>query len=707
MSLRPAFRLPLSLIFAGATAAQAAQTPASVPIDDDDIGGIVSGAKGPEAGVWVIAETRDLPTRFIRIVVTDDQGRYVIPDLPKANYDVFVRGYGLVDSPKTKSAPGKLLNLTAVAAPDAKAAAQFYPPVYWYAMLKIPAKAEFPISDVVDQGQWLDIVKTDGCITCHQIGDKATRTIPPALGEFSSGEEAWIRRTQSGQAGSIMINTLGRLGSDKGASLLGDWTDRVAKGELPKTAPERPKGIERNVVITQWEWAAPNVYLHDSVSTDRRKPTVNAYGPIYGTPEESSDYIPVLDPKTNTTSSVKASPRDADTPSTHVTPPMQASAYWGEEPIWDSQTTMHNPMIDADSRLWVTARIRKPANPDFCKKGSAHPSAVLFPTETSGRQLGMYDPKTKKFVQIDTCFPTHHLQFAADANNTLWTSSGGPNAPVGWLNTKMFLKTGDAAKSQGWTALIVDTNGNGKRDEGYVEPFDPVDPAKDKRVIAGFYGVSPNPADGTVWGSTLGYPGYIVRLDPGKNPPATALAEVYSPPSPGYSPRGMDIDSNGVVWAPLASGHMASFDRRKCKGPLNGPQAATGKLCPEGWTLIAFPGPQFAGVTETGSAEASYFTWVDKYNASGLGENTAMATGNLNDSLIIKAKDGLIQFRVPYPMGFYTKGIDARIDDASIGWKGRGMWTTTGDRTPFHNEGGKGTRPRVAHFQVRPDPLAH
>ncbi len=112
-------------------------------IDNDDIGGVVTSAKGPEAGVWVIAETTDLPTRFARMVVTDDQGRYVLPDLPKANYNIWVRGYGLVDSPKVKSAPGKILNLKAVVAPNEAAAAQYYPSIYWYSMMKIPDKSEF------------------------------------------------------------------------------------------------------------------------------------------------------------------------------------------------------------------------------------------------------------------------------------------------------------------------------------------------------------------------------------------------------------------------------------------------------------------------------------------------------------------------------------------------------------------------------------
>src|SRR5262245_45035268 len=89
--------LALTALVAGAPVHLRAQTAGA--IDDDDIGGVVTGPNGPEAGVWVIAETRDLPTRYAKMVVTDDQGRYVVPDLPKAKYKVWVRGYGLVDSP--------------------------------------------------------------------------------------------------------------------------------------------------------------------------------------------------------------------------------------------------------------------------------------------------------------------------------------------------------------------------------------------------------------------------------------------------------------------------------------------------------------------------------------------------------------------------------------------------------------------------------
>src|SRR5579872_4574641 len=116
----------------------------AVKINDNDIGGVVTSSKGPEAGVWVIAETTDLGTKYSKTVVTDDRGRYVIPELPKANYTVWSRGYGLVDSAKAKTVPGKNLNITAVVAPSARAAAEFYPSNYWYALAQPPAKSEFP-----------------------------------------------------------------------------------------------------------------------------------------------------------------------------------------------------------------------------------------------------------------------------------------------------------------------------------------------------------------------------------------------------------------------------------------------------------------------------------------------------------------------------------------------------------------------------------
>jgi hypothetical protein len=707
------------LVASSIAAIGARQTPASgapaVQIDPDDLGGVVTGPKGPEAGVWVIAETTELATRLVKIVVTDDRGRYLLPDLPKANYDVWVRGYGLVDSPKTRTTPGKMINLTAVVAPNPHAAAQYYPAGYWLSLMRVPEKSEFPgtgptgngISpNVKTQAEWVRLVKSGGCTSCHQLGTRGTREIPKELGTFASSTVAWQRRLQSGQAGADMVRTLGNFGPDRALKQFADWTDRIAAGEVPP-APPRPQGIERNVVITEWDWADPKAYLHDVVSTDRRKPTVNANGLLYGALELSADYLPVLDPEENSISQVKLTVRDPNTPAT--TPLMiQPSPYWGNEPVWNSKNNVHNPMLDEKGRVWITSAVRPPDNPDYCKEGSDHPSAKLYPLARSGRQLAMYDPKSGKITHISTCFGTHHLMFAEDANRTLWTSGGGQ--VVGWLNTKMFEETGDEVKSQGWTALVMDTNGNGKRDE-YVEPNQPVDPAKDKRFGGAFYSVAPAP-DGSVWGSALGFPGAMVRLNPGAHPPETAIAEVYEPPfnNPkaavqGFSPRGADVDRNGVVWAALASGHMASFDRRKCKGPLNGPKA-TGQHCPEGWTLYPEPLPQLQGVAESGSAEASYYTWVDQFDTFGLGPNTPINTGNASEGLLALKDGKFVVLRVPYPTGYYTKWMDGRIDDPKAGWKGKGLWSTVSTRAPFHMETGKGTTSKVVKFQLRPDPLA-
>src|SRR5688572_13260572 len=339
---------------------------AAVAIDEDDIGGVVTGPRGPEAGVWVIAETTDLPTKFSKTVVTDDQGRYLVPDLPKANYNVWVRGYGLVDSSRVQAAPGRSLNLTAVAAPDARAAAEYYPANYWYALMQVPAASEFPGTGAAGNGinenmrsqaHWIRMVKTDSCESCHQIGNKGTREIPASLGVFDSSAAAWERRVQSGQAGAGMLNGITNLGARRALAMFADWTDRIKAGEVPP-APPRPQGAERNVVITQWDWADPKAYLHDEIATDRRNPTVNANGPLYGALEASADYTPVLDPVRHVATRIPVPVRDPNTPFAAPQMVQHGSAYWGEEPIWSSKANVHNPMLDHKGRLWLTSKVR-------------------------------------------------------------------------------------------------------------------------------------------------------------------------------------------------------------------------------------------------------------------------------------------------------------------------------------------------------------
>ena len=690
------------------------QAPAGpVQIDKDDIGGVVTDARGPEAGVWVIAETTDLPTRFVRIVVTDDQGRYLLPDLPKATYSVWVRGYGLVDSPKVQATPGKIVNLTAVIAANPHEAAQYYPAGYWFSLLHVPAKSEFPgtpangISPQIrSQAEWLRNVKSGGCWACHQLGDKATREIPPSLGKFPSMEAAWARRIQSGQAGPSMIGGINQLGS-RALTLFADWSDRMAKGELPP-APPRPEGLERNVVITQWDWADPKAYLHDEVSTDRRNPTANAGGLIYGSLELSADYLPVLDPVRHTTSQVPLTVRDPNTPRTSPDMP-QPSPYWGSDVVWTSRNNVHNPMFDGQGRVWLTSAVRGFDNPDYCKDGSSHPSARLFPIARSFRHLAYYDPKTKKIVHVGTCFSTHHLMFAEDANHTLWTSGGGQ--VVGWLNTKMFDETGDEAASQGWTALIIDTNGNGKRD-AYVEPDQKPDPAKDTR-----YGGArstrcrprrTDPSGARCWAS----PARSSASSPGAHPPETALAEVYEPPM---------TDRGNARARLLAARHGHRSQRRRLgrdgqrpHGQLRSSQVqgtlerAEGDRAamPRGLDVLHRAAAADAGRHRDGQRRGELLH---------VGRSVRHARAGREHADRHRQRVGGPARAEGRPLGRAARAVSARVLHEVDGWphrrplgrlEGAGAVGDVSTRTPFHMETGKGTTSKVMHFQLRPDPLA-
>ena len=239
-----------------------------VSISKNDIGGVVRGANGPEAGVWVIAETSDLPTKFRKIVVTDDRGRFLVPVLPKGNYKVWVRGYGLVDSAPVVSAPGKTLELKAISAPDARTAAQIYPANYWYSLLQIPAASEFPFlkpernsvsrngrrengqasvlsGGIHNQAEWLFAMRT--CTQCHQLGDKFTREIESSLGTFDSTAAAWDRRLKSGQRGPLMATALNQLPHDRALAMLSQWTrpDR-GRGAAACAAPSAGSRAKRS-----------------------------------------------------------------------------------------------------------------------------------------------------------------------------------------------------------------------------------------------------------------------------------------------------------------------------------------------------------------------------------------------------------------------------------------------------------------------------
>ena len=715
--------LTLAVMAALAASLGAVQEPGTVA-EAADLRGVVRSPAGPEAGVWVIAETDDLDTLFRKIVVTGDDGRFLVPDLPAAAYRVWVRGYGLLDSEPVTARPGEAVALEARLAATPQEAAAVYPANYWYSLLEPPRADEFPGTGpegngipptLRSQAAWVDVTK-QGCQLCHQMGNRFTFDVSHLDG-FDSTEAAWDHRVTFGQRGAQMSGVMNRFGRERGLAMFADWTNRIAAGEVP-AAPPRPQGVERNLVLTSWEWAGETSYVHDEVTTDKRQPTVNADGLVYGV-SITQDTLIITDTARHRSTELPIPLREPAemVPSMFPTAPgFEPSPYWGDEIIFDAPANPHNPMMDAEGRVWLTSTIRRRDNPDWCKAGSAHPSARYFPLARSGRQVSVYDPASETFTLIDSCYGTHHLQFAEDASDTLWFS-GDANV-VGWLDTKTYDETGNEQASQGWCPTVIDTNGDGRITRPWNEPGEQVDATRDTRIAGFAYGIIANPVDDSAWVARTGpFPGRLVRLDRGANPPESCIAEVYEPPSrenpavdparTGHAPRGVDVDRNGVIWTALSgSGHMASFDRSKCR-VLNGPEA-TGQHCPEGWTLYPTPGPQMEGVTDSGSADYHYYNWVDQFDTLGLGPNVPIAPGSGSDSLLalLPETGEWVVLRVPYPLGFFARGLDGRIDDPDAGWKGRGLWANYGSNLNWHIEGGKGRRSSIIHFQLRPHPLA-
>ncbi|MEE2964956.1 MAG: carboxypeptidase regulatory-like domain-containing protein [Acidobacteriota bacterium] len=695
---------------------------------DGAITGAVTSSNGPEAGVWVIAETTDLPTKFIKTVVTGDDGRYLVPDLPEASYKVWVRGYGLLDSAGVTAEPGDTVALDVTVAATPVDAAQIYPANYWYSLIEPPAPSEFPgtgddgngiAATLQHQEQWVDVQK-QGCMLCHQLGNRIIREIDN-LEQFDSTLAAWDHRVQMGQRGSQMTNVMSRFGRQRGLQMFADWSERIAAGAVPP-APPRPAGAERNVVISMWEWGTEIDYIHDEIATDKRNPRVNANGPVYGV-NISNDELAILDPATNLATNLSIPLRvDPETVPGMIAQSMPVpSRMFGDELIWNDPANPHNPMMDQKGRVWMTSAIRNRANPDYCKAGSDNPYAQYFPLDSGFRSAVFYEPDTQKFVMIDTCYGTHHLQFAEDENDTVYFSGGGQ--VIGWLDTKLYDATGDERAAQGWCPTVLDTNGDGVITKPWNEPARrgqtaAHDASRDTRVVVGSYGVIGDPTDDkAVWISSNRFPGRLARLHVGDNPPETCLTEMFEVPSvldatvpkekTGFGSRGLDIDRDGVIWTALSgSSHFASFDRTKCQ-VHNGPTTIEGRHCVDGWTLFPTPGPVVQGTDVR--ADYHYYNWVDQWNTLGLGKDVPIATGSNSDSLLALDPDtgNWTVLRVPYPRGFFTRGLDGRIDDPNTGWKGRGVWATYGEAATWHIEGGQGVKPGIVKFQVRPDPLAN
>jgi hypothetical protein len=697
----------LMLLLRMPSASQPQNLTRGIPLDPDDIGGIVASLNGPEAGVWVIAETTDLPTPIVKIVVTDDQGRYLLPDLPKAAYRIWTRGYGLVDSKPIDGRPGQLLDLAAVPAPNRQEAAKVFPAAYWLSMLRVPTTGP------IGQADLSRALKS--CMACHQLGDKATRDIPALLGPAKSHLELWDRRVAIGQSGAEMAAAFHRLGDQR--SMLAEWTQRIAAGELPNEMPARPQGVERTVVITMWDWGEATTVVSGEAAGDPRNDRLNANGRVWGT-GTSQDTLLWLDPNRHTVGAERV-------PSTAPLAEGARSPHFGEQVVWRAAAEPESVAIDDRGRVWLAAKQRPDSSqPAFCTS-PANRFAADFPLPAGTKQVTFYDPASKQFAHVDTCFTARDSRLASD-DKIVFGIDGG----VGWIDLRRVAggqagRPLDSEAVQGWCPAVLDTNGDGQLTRGWTEPDAAVDPKKDHRIRFSCTATAVAP-DGAIWCA----PGSesddrIVRLELGANPPQTCRAEMYQVPPyrDARGARGVDVDSRGQVWVNMvATDQFAIFDRSRCKS-LND-STGTGRHCAEGWKFYQIPGPPFSGPWSPGgtpptplqgrgtarTTDMMYFTTVDRVDVLGLNDGrdvpfAGLANGDALLAMLPQANE-MIVLRVPYPLGFFARSLHGRIDDPAAGWKGRAVWSGYASSAPWHAEGGPGTKNKVVKFQVRPNPLA-
>jgi len=615
-----------------------------------------------------------------------------VPDLPRATYQVFVRGYGLVDSPRQTAKPGQQLNLAARTAPDAKSAAQVYPAAWWFSMLHVPEGAH-------EQERFQQTMKE--CYDCHQLGGKATREFP----SYVTGETdlaKWDTRTKYGPSGPSMGAFFQRFGEPRKA--FATWTEAIARGEAPKSAPPRPTGVQRNLVISLWDWGSPIDGRADNAAADLRNPRITPNGKVYGV-SQMNDALMELDPAENRARVIKT-PTNATAMVSGFNAAPTPSPNFGPN-MWKRNGDPRSVGIDAKGRVWFTLRVRDAQQqPAWCAGDQANKFGKFFPMKQSGKQVAVYDPKTEKFENVDTCFSVDHNELSHD--NFIYYGTTGS---VGWVDMDTWDKTHDAEKSTGWCPAVIDTNGDGKITPGWTEPDQPVDPMKDHRVTFGCYSIAVNEKDGSVWCSGIGSEQKrLTRITKGANPPETCRAEIYEPPTGQpielMGTGGVQADSNGVIYDGWrVSGHFTAFDRSKCKSTKD--PKADGQSCPEGWTIYRNTNePTYANSPY--KASESYLLYTDKWDTLGLGKDAPMYSSVNTDSMELfqPSTKQFITLRVPYPLSFFARSGTGRVDNPNAGWKGKGFWSSYSTYASWHIEGGKGSLPKAVEFQMRPNPLA-
>ena len=465
--------------------------------------------------------------------------------------------------------------------------------------------------------------------------------------------------------------------------MFSEWTERIGKGIYPLAEPPRPDGVERNVVVTLWDWDGASSAA-TSNSLDARIHTGRVYGPA-----QNREALVWVDPVSHTAGETRL-------------------------PVVPSSAT-----IDRLGRLWLTTGgppiDRQPA---FCSD-PANPFAKYFPLAAGGSQLAHFDSKAPA-RSVTTCFAAEGSDLGVDGRLYF-----GGIGVVGWIDIG---HAGGGSKSptgtaaQGWCPMVIDANGDQTITPGWIEPNQPADRARDQRIDFPCRRIA-SAGDGAVWCAAGGVnEERIVRVEVGANPPQSCRTEIYQAPPwrDVAAPRDVAVDDAGVVWVAMAgTDHLASLDRRLCTDRRASGTAA--QLCAEGWRFYTIPGPSFSIASPTAGADvvlrggvAARTTdfiqavAVDRSDVLALNEGRAVPWALLSNSdgasALLPSTGKFVTLRVPYPLGFYGRSLSPRIDDPRRGWKGRGLWSAYGSQTPSHVEGAG--RSKVVKFQIRPDPLA-
>ena len=681
---------------------------------------------GPEAGVWVIAETDELEDG----VPQDRRHRRRTGSTCCRSCRTRPSRSGSAatgwSTPEPVAArPDQELDLTAVVAASPQEAAQVYP-LHLLAVAHQPARrARVPGHRSRGQrhqpadGQPGRVdQQPEGLQRCHQVGNKRTREIPD-LDDFDSARSAWADRVQRGQRGSLMNSFVTRFGPDAGLDMLVDWTDRIAAGEAPpRPAPAAGHRAQRRA--DDVELGRHVAFVHDEIATDKRNPRVNRPTARSTASDIGNDFLLVTDTLAHSSKMIKIPLRENDppVPSMFQTEGFKPWRDFGAEAVWNDPANPHNPMIDAGrGAVWLTTRVRHPEQP---RLGAVRGRTT--PTPSTSRSIApAVTPATtiRRRTTSSSSAPAtarNHLQFAEDANDTLYFSGRRPGHRL--ARHEGLRRDRRRAARPG---LVPDRHRHQRR-RGDHEAVERAGPRAGSREEAA---VRPG----------TGHARACRRLRHHRQPPGRrGLDRLGRLPGPYAAPRARRktrprpasvsctrcrsrratgpaaststaTACSGPRWPAAAT--SPRFDRGECT-VFGGPEARDGRQCDAGWSFYKAPGPNFRD-TDIGT-DFHYYNWVDQFNTLGLGENIPIANGSSSDSLLaLDPETGeWTILRVPYPQGFpqpwarrphrrsRTPAGRAAASTPPTAPTRRGTW-----------KGGPVEPGNLVKFQIRPDPLAH